>query len=195
MNGAGFPISFFGWGGWAPRAWCSDATKTPSGPIEPDGTAFSKRVNIADIEHPSGVMLLGEMPAAPPNYKVSGSFTTDAAYGLPIGKPYINFCQVTNLTSAAAGTCPDASFAQWINDGCNQNVAAFHSQGMNTLYPDGHVTRVSKTDLFRYCLDVGDKLRTGETNVSAGWLFWDGLKTPNGSYNWHWGKLPGYSVN
>lgn len=196
MNSSAFPaVPYGGFGTWGGADWCTNNSiaSVPSPQATSGNEAFSKRVNIADVLHPSGVMLIGEQPIAPCNYKVSPTFTTDNTYGLPQGYALLGACTVTNMYTWSAGWC--LTDTTWILPSCTKDIACFHNLGMNTLYPDGHVTRVSKGDLINFSLDVGSKAREGEIAPSPGWLFWDDLKPSVSGVNWFWNKFPGAQIN
>ena len=208
MNRSFLPSNFYGsYGSWVTPFFCTNGGSAMSAtPPEPGSgnMGFSKRVNMSDIEHPSGVMLLGEVPIAPPNYRITPSFTTPGV-GMPSSFGYawlgVGYCQVTNMS--VGGANPTAckppynsgnGDLEWIQPSFNQMVSTFHSLCMNVLYPDGHVSAVSKSTLINHCLDVGI-VRSGETNASSGWVFWEDLKQSSQGNSWYWRRFPDAPIN
>ena len=159
MNGDGFPITWRS--GFSP---CSN------------NTGWNKRLNLADIDHPSSLALLGEMPwdvwtvSSPPN-----------GWGLGYlpGQIYINSAVTTNLTLAGQWMKPTRTTY------CNGSVAAWHAMRMNTLAPDGHVIQVKQSDLCAY----GNQFTTGGgSDGTPGAIFWGDGKAAN----WFANQFPGY---
>ena len=180
---------------------------------------WNKRVNVVDLNHPAGVILLGEAPVAPPNYYIgmdtdgSGNKYADVNYGFP-QNDYFGFWsqEVTNPMIYAESTCekdgnyPDFYFYPKRNLMANINVAFFHNLGQNNLYPDGHAAWISFQTMANYCLQIGYKgtgspvpcpgagvgIKLGPQNNTPGGIFWGDGKQRIGNYQWYWGLWPGY---
>ena len=142
-----------------------------------NNVGWYKRVNSADIGHPSSVALLGEIPwcvwAAPTPPNVWGLATLPGAYSL------------------SASVVSNAGVAyQWKRPTtytyCNAYAAAWHGEAMNVLYPDGHVEQVKQTDLLTYSSQY---TKGAGVDGSPGAIFWG----DNKAGTWSKDQFPGYS--
>ena len=161
MNGNGFPVD------WRPNfVSCTNTA------------GWNKRENLADVNHPASLALIGEMPwcvwtgASPPN-------VWNATY-LPAA---------IDMTAAVVSNTGNTAFI-WQKPTnytyCNGYVAAWHGMSMNTLFPDGHVTQVKQADLLTYSSQF---FKGGGTDGSAGAIFWGDGK----ALNWFANQFPGYT--
>lgn len=194
MNGDLFPIS------WRTSQWpYSSCSSTPSGvsPFSPSG--WYKRVRGSDIAHASAALFMGESP-------VDGSgrnaFTVAKPgvyyYGLPIYySTYIGAYMVTNVFymgnpyNVANWSAGGPYSWDWITPNYNGNIAAFHGQGMNALFCDSHVERISRQTLATYSCQLYDPRDTHNWSQQST----DGLRTPGGIF-WTDGKyVPGVDSN
>ena len=175
MNGDGFPISFCGDNINAVTCDC----KNPNN--------FNKCVNLSDINHPSSLALIGEMPwdmwtvasSSPANV-----FFTQATSCLPSG----NGTKFYLTADGVGGTNTTVDF-KWTNVTrfayCNGYVAAWHGMRMNTLFTDGHVEQISQSMLMSNAV----QFQTGTDTTAPGWLFFNDGKAKN----WYANQFPGYN--
>ena len=160
MNGNGFPYT------WRTgNAVCTN------------NSGWYKRENIADINHPANLALIGEMPW---DVWTTGSPANvwNATY-LP-GQIYMTANVVSNSTLATQWQKPTPSTY------CNGYVAAWHAMSMNTLFPDGHVAQVKQTDLYN---NASQFTKGGGTSGTPGENFWGDGKAAN----WFANQFPGYN--
>ncbi|MCG3147371.1 MAG: hypothetical protein PCFJNLEI_00810 [Verrucomicrobiae bacterium] len=151
--------------------------------------AWNKRVNLSEVQHPNGVVLLGEMPV---NQIQFGANLWGINYGLPIVAT-INAVSATNhqaVTGTHPFSWPGTSLAyEWRLPGCNALISAFHNLRMNTLFVDGHVEQVSKSQLFTYSVQAQSSGLA--PNGSPGMIFWnDGKGYRRQNYGWYADQFP-----
>ncbi|MCG3146682.1 MAG: hypothetical protein PCFJNLEI_00116 [Verrucomicrobiae bacterium] len=181
-----------------PLTWrCGGASSCGAGPTSPQN--WSRRVNMSDLNYGSSAMLLGEIPLDGSSFGLANPWgqANGGAWGYTLpygGATGLTPLQVTNAWNIAwTGVNPDPRI--WLRNDCNAFVAAWHNLGMNVLFVDGHVDRVTKTTLLQYSKDMH---RTGP-NGTPGGLFWtDGKGVLNVSSNggetqWYDNQYPGAS--
>ncbi|MCG3149179.1 MAG: hypothetical protein PCFJNLEI_02639 [Verrucomicrobiae bacterium] len=198
MNGSMFPMNYR----------CSSmstlfecALLAPTYPVEratpatPSG--WNKAVHLTDINRPGSVALVGEIPICPSG--VANPWGTGGLPGGYIGRT-IWMCAAT--PSPGSVLCDGSNWfpthKEWRRPDCNAFIATWHNQGMNTLFVDGHVERVSKTTLMDYSLqaqsnlwNVGVSGSSGGPNPTPGGIFWmDGKTAWSGAYGWYTGQWP-----
>jgi prepilin-type N-terminal cleavage/methylation domain-containing protein/prepilin-type processing-associated H-X9-DG protein len=193
LNTQGFPVV-------SQNNWGSAVSTTNTNP-----NYWSKRVNQNDIVHPDGLLLLGEMPNAPPFYNVGGFVTTGR--GLPQNYYWSGLtpCAVTNMYILSGGCVSCNLPFNYFMPACNENIAFFHNLGMNVLYPDGHAERLSQAVIFQYSLQIGPQgsgappcaapwTTYGLQNNTPGGIFWDDGKLRTAGVTWYFNHFPGTTV-
>lgn len=176
MNLSMFPQTFRCFGG----VTCGNSPASPS--------LWNKRVNLSEINHASGVALLGEFPQCPLN---AGNAWGTAYLPYPTYPAY-------GISSVSATNCGNGAYAvgnqwlwEWRMPTCNAWIAAWHSLGMNTLFVDGHVERVSKDTLITYSIQAQAGGGVG-ANGSSGGIFWtDGRGMTGQGRAWYSDQYPG----
>jgi prepilin-type processing-associated H-X9-DG protein len=186
------PNSYWGVWGMPPTSYILNGNMFPndisviSGAFPPvmnsEYIPWLPRVQLANISHPSGLALVGEIP-----YDASAA----NAYGgaLPGNGP--NYISFNNLswTSEALGPFPGNGAVYWKQADCSNINSCFHNLGVNVLYVDGHVERLSKSTLFK----ITDPLSQSGTMPCCCWtggsspgnIFWQ-----DGMLGCGWGAPP-----
>ena len=161
MNGDGFPVTW--------RSGFQPCT---------NNVGWYKRVNLAEINHPSSLALLGEMP-----WNVWNASSPPNVWGLTYlpGSIYMQAANVTNMITGGLAY-------QWQHPTrftyCNGYVAAWHGMSMNTLFPDGHVERIPQSLLTSNSVQSQSGVAS-----STGALFWNDGK----GAGWFANQFPGYT--
>ena len=167
MNGDGFPVDWNAGGGN-----CAN----PAG--------FNKCMNMADINHPSSLALIGEMP-----WDVWAAGSPANNFGLAY-LPGGNDAPWMTADRVSTNTGPQNKAHTWTNVTrfacCNGYMAAWHHNNMNTLFPDGHVEQISQSTLTNYSVQYQTP---GTAMNSPGWLFFNDGK----AQSWYAGQFPGYN--
>lgn len=183
MNLDSFPVSFA-----APLAACPDyCTNQPAIVTEVSVREFNKRINLSDIDHPSSLLLLGEVPVAPPFYQVTPTYQLPQQ-GLPMAWQGIYYyCPINTINGVVINPAAGWNWYGFLPT-CNWDVSFFHNLGMNTVYPDGHVAWLSQKTVINY---EWDAYNVSTNSNTAGVLFWFN----HGQEFWFSRRLPGAPIN
>ena len=169
-------------------------------------TSWYKRTNMTDIQHPSAAAMMLENPLCP---KVNGIIDTpwyglgDNFFGNNQPMPFqggtgpvyggSDASMVSNWCNVADSRCMFC----WLRPDCNHMVSTFHDLGMNVLFFDGHVERISKSQLFAYSAIA----RNGNgfcgssykgLDNSPGGIFWTDSRGQGSG--WNSNQFPGYDL-
>jgi prepilin-type processing-associated H-X9-DG protein len=179
-----------------PETWrCDGANDCGASPNNPRG--WSRRVNLSDLHQASTLMLMGEIPLDgnvmdnPWGQLNGGGWGYTLPYGGTAGMAALQVTNVWNITWT--GVNPDPRI--WLMPNCNAFVAAFHDQGMNVLFADSHVERLSKATLLSYSVDM-EQLGP---SLKPGIKFWTdgrgllGVSSNGGETHWYDNQFPGAS--
>ena len=146
---------------------------------------WNKRVNLSEINHASGVALLGEFPVC------------DLFRPNPWGTSYLPYSGY-GISSVSATNCGTGAFtvtnpwlSEWRMATCNAWIAAWHGLSMNALLADGHVVAISKSALIDYSCQQQAGGGVGP-NGSPGGIFWtDGRGLARAGSAWYADQFPG----